>query len=388
MRAVYESFVPRVGLIAALSVVSACASDDEPDTELWPTKGWQVRTPEQEGMSSSVLEGTRAYAFAEGKNTQGVVVVRHGVIVAEWYAEGANERSWGASWSMAKSFTSALVGIAIDEGLIPGVDVSMAEYFSSWKGTEKENIKLENVLQMASGLRWQESYDPADLSTSDIITMVLAQSDELAYAESREVDVPPGTRFNYSSGDTMLLSGMLEMATGRSAGDYAAEKIFGPLGMTQVEWWRDAPGHTLTYCCLDTPTRDFARFGLLYEREGKWEDGPVVPSSWVRASVEPSATDEGYGYKWWLTGRTKPGIPADTFSARGHDGQFIYVIPSLDIVAVRNGLYVKYEGEPVADPNLFGFYPSDGLVQGQGTIGPADWDDVAFLKPIIDSITE
>jgi hypothetical protein len=101
MRALNESFVVRVSLIAALSLAGACASDDEPDTELWPTKGWQVHTPEQEGMSSSVLEGTRAYAFAEGMNTQGVVVVRHGVIVAEWYAEGANERSWGASWSMA-----------------------------------------------------------------------------------------------------------------------------------------------------------------------------------------------------------------------------------------------------------------------------------------------
>jgi len=390
MFALNESLVLRAVSMAALCLLGACASDDAPaDTELWPTKGWQVRAPEQEGMSSSVLEGTRTYAFADGMNTQGVVVVRHGAIVAEWYADGADEHSWGASWSMAKSFTSALVGIAIDEGLIPGVDVSMADYLPSWKGTDKEKIKLENVLQMASGLHWNESYDPADISSSDIITLVLQEADQLDYAQSRAVEVPPGTRFNYSSGDTMLLSGVLNVVTGRSAEDYAAEKLFGPLGMAQVEWWRDAHGHTLTYCCLDTPTRDFARFGLLYERGGNWESGPVVPSSWVQASVEPSAAFEGYGYKWWLTGRTVEGIPADTFSARGHDGQYIYVIPSVDIVAVRNGLYVKYDGEPIADPNLFGFYPSAGLVAGQGTIAPtAGWSDVEFLKPIIDSITE
>ena len=188
-----------------------------PDDRLWPVDGWAVRTPAEQGMDAATLEGARDYAFAEGKNTQGVVVIRDGALVAEWYADGKDETSWAASWSVAKSFTSALIGIAIEEGLIPGVDVAMSDYLPSWQDTDKDPITLEDVLQMASGLTWDESYSPQDLTRSDIIAMVAGESDQLEYAKGRTVGVEPGDRFNYSSGDTMLLSGVLEAATGQSA---------------------------------------------------------------------------------------------------------------------------------------------------------------------------
>jgi len=124
--------------------------------------------------------------------------------------------------------------------------------------------------------------------------------------------------------------------------------------------------------------------GLLYLRGGEWDGARVVPADWVDASTSPSPSYAGYGYQWWLgTGASLP----DYFSARGHDGQYIYVVPSLDLVVVRSGHYDKYAGEPVADPSLWARLPSDGLIEGAGTRPPEDgWDDEEFLGPIVAAI--
>ena len=341
--------------------------------------------PADEGMDATKLEGAKTYAFEPGKNTQGVVVVRHGTIVAEWYAPGADQDSWAASWSMSKSVASALVGIAIDEGKIPSLDVPMTTYYPDWAETGRGDITLRDVLEMSPGLTWEENYSPSSLDTSDVINMVVRESDQLAYAASRPAEVPPGTAFVYSSGTSMLLSGVLQQATGMEARDYAQQKLWDRIGVDQVEMWTDAEGHTLTYCCVDTTSRGFARFGQLFLDDGAWGSEQVVPESWVAASVAGSrAAPTTYGLQWWLDDVS--GVPADMFSAQGHDGQFIYVIPSLDLVVVRNGTYAKEDGPPVADPTLFAHYPSDGLVPGKGTIAPDRWDDSAFLTPIVESI--
>ncbi len=366
------------GSLLGAALFVACGSGASGD-------GWEVSSPEREGMDAAVLDGARAYAFQEGKNTQGVVVVRHGRIVAEWYAEGAGVESYAASWSMAKSFTSALIGIALDEGLLPSLDVPIADYLPSWKGTEKEAITLRDVLTMSSGLDWVEDYEASNTS-SDIVEMVLTPGSHLAIVEDEPLLEVPGTVFNYSSGDTMLLSAVLEGATKMSAGAFAEERLFAPLGLTGVDWWRDVDGHTLTYCCLDMRSRDFARFGQLYLEGGTYRGASIVPATWVADSLAPSPANGGYGFQWWLTGLTDPLLPADTFSALGHDGQYIYVIPSLDLVVVRNGIYFKSPEEPVATPSLFGRYPSDGLLPGRGTTPPDSWDDASFLAPVIDSI--
>ncbi len=352
-----------------------------------PGDDWLIETPESHGMDPAILDQARTYAFTPDRNTQGVVVVHGGAIVAEWYAPGADSDSWGASWSVGKSFASALIGIAISEGKIPSVDVPMTTYFPEWAGTPRQSITLRHVLHMETGLDWLEDYDPSSFATSNIVAMVANQPDQLAYAASIAAAVAPGTWFNYSSGNSMLLSGVIEKATGMSAGDYARTKLLDPIGIHKLDWWKDAAGHTLTYCCVDTSSRNFARFGLLYLRGGTWGSTQVVPSSWVNASITDSAASySGYGYQWWLDMSGYGSLPP-FFSARGFDGQFIYVIPSLDLVVVRNGTYVKSPCPPVADPDLFVYYPPAGLVPGQGTVGPSIWDDQDFLGPIVDSFT-
>ena len=360
------------------STPSAAAPDP---AEVVPGDDWVVAAPEDHDLDPALLEEAREYAFADGRNTQGVVVVRGGEIVAEWYADDADQDSFGASWSMAKSFTSATVGIAIEEGLIPSVEEPMSTYIDGWAGTDKDPITIRDVLQMSSGLDWTETYD-GSAEQSDIVQMVTGEGDQLAFAASQPVAHPPGERWSYSSGDTMLLSGVVEAATGEPLGDYAREVLLDPIGIDPIDWWTDVEGHTLGYCCVDTSSRDFARLGLLYLRDGRWGDEQVVPEEWVRESLEPApASQEQYGYQWWLD--DPEGVPEDHFSAQGHDQQTIDVFPSLDMVVVRNGTYVKDPGPPVADPTLFTRYPSDGYVEGAGTSPPDDWDQEAFLGPIV-----
>lgn len=354
-----------------------------------PGKDWVVEDPADAGMDAAKLEDARDYAFVDGRNTQGVVVVRDGAIVSEWYADGADADSWTASWSVAKSFTSAVTGIAVDEGAIASIEDPASKYVRAWEGTDKAAITVEDILHMQSGLKWDEDYRPSSLETSDVVQMGLS-SNELVYPEERPVAHPPGTVFNYSSGDAMILAGIVEDATEEPMRDYAEEHLFGRIGMEKADWWEDAAGNTLGYCCLDSTARGFARLGLLYLRDGRWGDEQVVPADWVEASVEnasPQPDDPGYGYMWWLLDDVE-GVPGDAYAAEGHDGQFIYVIPSLDLVVVRTGTYVKDPGPAVADPNLFGVYPPDDLVPGKGTKPPDEWDEAAFLGPIVASVQD
>lgn len=362
------------------------AGDGAPDAD-GPFE-WPVEDPADHGIDPAGLDEAFDYAAIEGRNTQGVVVVHEGAIVGEWYADGADEDSWAASWSMAKSYTSALIGIAIDEGLIDSVDEPMTTWYPEWADTDRGDITLRDVLQMSSGLDYTESYAPDAVEESDIIQMVLFQEDQLAYAADRPALHEPGTEWNYSSGDTMVLSGVLGQVTGMATADYAAEQLFEPLGIDQVDWWSDAEGNTLTYCCLDTTSRHFARFGQLYLQEGEWQGEQLVPAEWVAESLEPAESWAGYGYQWWRTGAESDDLPDDLYAARGHDGQYTYVIPSLDLVIVRNGTYLKHDGEPVADPNLFSLYPS-GVDPSKGTVAPdseVGWDDAEFLAPILEAV--
>jgi CubicO group peptidase (beta-lactamase class C family) len=389
-------------LCLPLWISAGCESDDEgeeaPDAAVADGGGdsggepysfeWPESTPEEQGMDPELLEQARAYAFQEGKNTQGVVVIKNGVLVAEWYAEGEDRDSWATSWSMAKSFTSAAVGIAVDEGYIGNIDLSMAEFYPEWKGTDKEKITIRDVLHMASGLEWSESYVPIEGQRSDMIEMFFS-ADELAYAEGLGIRIEPGVAWAYSSGDTMLLSGVVEAATGMNLFTYAKERLFDPIGMDPVQWWEDGEGHTLGYCCIDTTTRNFAKFGYLFMKNGVWEGDQVVPAGWVAESTAPWEVAPFYGMQWWFKGGD-PFLPDDMFAANGLDGQYIYIIPSLDLVVARNGYYDKSPGEPVA-PEGIGYLLGENTLMTlnlaeYGTLAPDSWDEKAFLQPVFDSI--
>jgi CubicO group peptidase (beta-lactamase class C family) len=338
-------------------VPSSCATSESMPTPaaisdpVFPGADWETSSPEAEGMEAAPLENIDPYCVEHG--CRAVVVVRHGRIVWERYWGGWNEASTDNSWSMAKSVTSALVGIAIDEGKIEGLDESAADFIPEWRGTSREKITVGYLLSMTSGLSWAMLYDPL---VGDTIKM-LQKDDELAYALDRQLYREPGTDWYYSDGDAMSFSRIIEAATGMTVGEYAREKLFGPIGMQKANWLTDNRGHALTYCCIFSTARDFARFGYLFLRNGKWGDQQVVPENWVATSTQPSQIENmNYGYYWWLL--DFPDVPKDAFMALGFATKRTYVIPSLDIVAVRLG-----EGDDLA------------------------WNDNTFLKPIVDAAT-
>jgi len=392
------------GLLTCLAVAPALACGDdtgasdamngdaaiEPSVEGttdgdWPTNGWTESTPAEQGMNADALEGAYDYAYGPEMNTQGVVIIRNGHIVSERYAPDRDKDSWATSWSMGKTFAATTVAIAIDEGLIESVDVPLTDYYPQWLGTNKERIRLEHLLRMATGLDWVEDYTGA--GGSHVSRMAAFERDSLAYAlTATEPTYAPGTRFNYSSGDSMLMAGILEQATGMSAGEYAKEKLLAPLGMADAQWWTDAVGNTLTYCCVDTTTRNYAKLGLLYLRGGEWDGQQIIPASWVEAAVEGGPAWNGYGYQIWLTGQYTS-LPDELFAFIGVDSQLVYVLPSEDLIVVRNSIYDKYDGPAIGDPTIDSRLPTGGRGARLGTKAPrGEWDDVAFMQPIIDAI--
>ncbi len=345
----------------------------------WPTVSWTVLRPEEVGMDRAKLEEAGRYAFGSGRNTQAVVVVRGGAIVWERYAFGSGRRSWVTTWSTAKSITSALLGIALERGAIADLDRSVAAYLPSWTDTPKEAITVRSLVQMQSGLRFDEE---ETAGREPGLGQLIEASDVVAYARALEPAALPDTVWNYSSADTVLLGAVLEAATGMPLADYAERTLFQPLGMAPVEWWRDGQGHTHAWCCIDTQARQLAKFGLLFLREGRWDGQVILPAEWVRSSTTERGLYGGYTYGWWVHDPAAPdGLPVDRFSARGFHGQDIHVIPSLDLVVVRNGYYLKAPGDAVAPDGIVEPFAARG-----GTLGPADWDDVRFLMPIVEAV--
>ena len=344
-----------------------------------PGETWVTATIEQVGLDAEKFQKVVDYAFGEGQNTQALVVVRHGSIVFEQYAKGSDQDSTATSWSTAKSFTSALAGIAIEKGYIASVDTSAAEFIREWAEDERKNITIKDLLLMSSGL--SESGDDAtsmyigvknESGQYNAVDNVLFSIDRTVNPE-RARWLGAGYNWNYSNADTQIIGESIERSTNQNLLDFARENLFSKIGISTV-WWTDKFSNYMAYCCLDMTSRDFARFGLLYARDGKWGGVQVIPSEYVIESTAPSIViaeglQTGYGYQWW------PDRSGKWFAAKGSRSNNIYVHPGLDIVVVRNSLYTRIGN---SNSRADGSYHS--------TEFPADWDDIEFFSLVIDSV--
>ena len=333
--AILLALIPLLALAACSgenkNTASATSTAVTTEDAAWPTGEWELSTPEEQGMDGARLQAVAEYV--EKPEGGAVVITRHGRLVWEDYWGGWDENRTDISYSMAKSFTSALVGIAIAEGRVESVDQPAADFVEEWRGTDKEEITLRHLLTLTSGLEWTEGYS----GVNDVTNMATSE-DQAAYVLARPLAVQPGTRVLYSTGDPEVFSRVLLVATGMEAEDYAREKIFNVIGMPKATWLKDAKGHTTTYCCIFTTAREFARFGYLYLRGGLWEDRQVVPAEWVEESTrtqEELYPTHGYGFLWHVP--TFADVPGRVFDAEGIETKYIYVVPDLDIVAVRLG---------------------------------------------------
>jgi CubicO group peptidase (beta-lactamase class C family) len=312
----------------------------------WPTTTWPVGVlPENVNLDALVDS-----AFdPEGPlhQTYSVVIVHRGRLVFERY-DGAIPR-WDLppkpvtretpllSWSMAKSMLHAVVGMLVAEGrLVLDEPAPVAEWQAP--GDPRGAITLEDLLEMRDGLDFDEEYEEPE--KSDVLEMLFGRgkSDMAAFAADRPLAAPPGSRFSYSSGASNVISGIVarEVGPGEPYRRFLAEGLFGPLGMTSASATLDEAGTWAAASYVYATARDFAKFGLLYLRDGMWEHGRLLPEGWVDHGRRPRSVDPDsgdlYGSHWW----TRVDFP-DTFWASGHEGQFIDVCPPLDLVLVRMG---------------------------------------------------
>lgn len=388
--------------IALLAAFAACADKTTPETDAprapidtGDRADWIRVSPAAVGLDPAGLAAARQYGFRDPFHTQAILVARHGYLVAEWYADGSGPDALAASWSVAKSITSTLIGQAIADGHIEGVEVMMTTFIPEWKDTDKSTISLRDVLAMSSGLDWIEDYEEVSgaAGSSDIAEMMLVD-DPMRIAVEQPVRHPAGQVWSYSSGDTMLLGRVLRKATGKTAADLVQEKLAGPMQLRNLRWWRDAAGDTYTFCCVDATARDFAKFGQLFLQRGVWGGRELVAADWIAAATRSQAqSNPGYGYQWWLNHPDAAdgdwaALPEDTYFALGHNGQYVAVFPKLDMVVVRLGEYVVPETTDwIAEHGLFGAGVFSDHIGPTGTRAPeGDWDDNHFFGLFVSAI--
>jgi CubicO group peptidase (beta-lactamase class C family) len=354
--------VPLVPLLAALLLSATPASPAVPaaacpDLPAWPGEDWSVAAHDP-GRRAAV-EALEAYAFPArapgrtGIRTDGVVIIRGGVIVYERYEDGFGPATPHAAWSCAKSLTGALVGVALERGAL-ALDDSICRFLPA--ATTHCDISVRHLDQLASGLDWNESYEGLDLQGSSVLAMLygVGRRDMAAFVRSHRSIAPPGTRWNYSSGDSVLLSAVLRGALEPQLGSgWLAAALFEPLGMRSAVLERDPSGTPVGSSFLYATPRDLARLGLLYLADGCWRGRRLLPEGFVAISTTPSTPSrapearrrpgEIFGLGWWLNRPAAgqpapwPGVPEEAFAARGHWGQLIGVVPSLGLVVVRTG---------------------------------------------------
>jgi CubicO group peptidase (beta-lactamase class C family) len=321
----------------------------------FPTTEFRMADPSDAGMDPDKLAAALALSGPHN-HVQAVVVLRHGYIVAEKYAAGFSADTRHESYSMAKSFSSALVGIAIEQKLLSGVDERICKYYSDvWNCSDdadpRTRITVEHTMNIETGLQWQEDWRIAATGSNDAI---LAGPDMLDYVLAKPAASEPGSKQRYSTGDPALLSGVLQGATGKTALEYARAVLFAPIGISGVGWNSDSKGRTTTYAGLQATARELAKFGFLYQNHGAWDGKQIVPGSWIDFTTRAKdVCRDGYRYLWHINPPIRLGdqdpsceflacpptsfanLPADGFFAEGITGQFVFVVPSQDLVVVR-----------------------------------------------------
>jgi CubicO group peptidase (beta-lactamase class C family) len=282
----------------------------------------------------SAADSASLDSFLEKNRTLAFLILRDDTLIVEKYFRGTTGNSIIPSFSIAKSFISAMIGIALSEGSIKDIHQPVTDYLPEFKDPGFRKVTLEDLLTMRSGVRFKESYgDPFSGSAKFYYGLNLQR-----YTRNLKVVYTPGTMYDYVSCNAQILGMVLEKATGRSLSEYFSEKIWGPMGAQQTATWSlDSKKHreTKAFCCVNAVPEDFVRFGQLYLDQGVAGDKTVVPRAWVNESLtirNDSKDSQGYPYTYfWRV------MDDGSYFAKGILGQFIYVCPSKKIVIVRMG---------------------------------------------------
>ena len=354
-------------------------------SELFPSRtisrGERVSMLEESPRDFSSLSfraGGKDYRFAdllEPNKTQGLLILHRGRIAYEAYFGDAHAGSRFTSWSVAKSFNSTLVGLAIGDGLIDDVNDQLAKYIPELKGTAYDGVTIRQALQMSSGVEFTEIYDgdeEADVTRFMGYSMFanLEPANQIAASFPRGYE--PGTRFNYNTAESQILGWLVATVNGMHPAHILQQRIWQPLGMSHDATWNldqyGATGSEMGGCCINAALRDYARFGQLFLQDGVWEGERILPEDWVREATVPDSehlrfgdspeASTGYQYQWWRLGD-------DAFAAEGVHWQFIYVNPGAEVVIAKASTWENAWPDDMAHPAIAGFHAvSDFLKSG------------------------
>ncbi len=288
---------------------------------VFPAPDWQVATPESQQMSAEGLEKVGTWLKEHGSKTG--MVVRHGRIVGEWYFGDAKPSSKYLVYSTTKSFASTAAGLAIASGKLK-LDSRVGDFFPDANPPQKRDITVRQLLSMTSGAH----NDNSILGRSDLFSYVL---NELP------MDKAPGEAWSYNNSGLSLLSPVVHKATGQNIDQILDEGVFSKIGIQRDDWsWEERDGMPLPYSGLHITARALARFVLLVLNKGQWRGGKVISSTWVSEATHASQTlNPRYGYLWWTNNGAWPGVPGDAFAALGRFDNDMLMVPSLDMIVIR-----------------------------------------------------
>ena len=319
--------------LAAIHAFAVRAEAQERRASIWPTKVWDVSTPEEQGMDSRAV--ARLIDDVGTYKQDSLLIVRNGKIVADAYYAPYVAGIRHDLRSVTKSFVSTVIGALVQQGTLKSVDRPVLDFFPDRTianlDDRKKAITVQNLLDMASGIAWVERVHTPD----ETLPRMYASPDPTGFVLDQPMSDPPGEKFYYKGGDPYLLSALINKLTGQNALEFARKELFAPLGITDVRWGRvDKQGVVTGESGMRLTPHDMAKLGYLYLRDGVWDGKRIIPSAWIeRARNGKVTTNFGkYANLWWS-------IPdRDTFMALGRHGQLIAVFPKLDVVAVMTGV--------------------------------------------------
>ena len=334
------------------------------DGTVYPGETWESAKPRELGFSARRMAAIAR--DAKPSQTTCLLVARRGKVVGEWNWRDVEPETPREVFSVTKSITSTLVGMAHADGDLD-IDDRAKRYIEEWQGTRSRTVTIRDILSNVSGRYWDVGSDYGNLPQAQ---------DRTQYAIDLEQQYPPGRVWAYNNAAIQTLDRVISTATGEPTREYAAEMLFGPIGMTHTQMTADPTGNTNAFFGTQTTCQDLARFGYLFLRQGRWGDEQVVPRSWVKSAVgRPSQShNAAYGLLWWLNrrgpiigplatdapgqpeplvGQTMPGVPAEAYTAQGLGGQMVLVDPRSETVVVRIGEFqanprVPYTGQDAA----------------------------------------
>jgi CubicO group peptidase (beta-lactamase class C family) len=276
-------------------------------------------------------------AYMKHQRNAGLLIVQDGKIRFEKYGLNYTKEGRWTSFSVAKSFTSTLVGAAIKDGYIKSLDDKVTAYIPDLKGSAYDVVTVRQLLTMTSGVKWNEDYtDPkSDVAMMDRTTPDPGVDVTVSYMRKLPREAAPGAKWVYKTGETNLIGVLVSSATHKNVSAYLSEKVWKPFGMEQdAIWLLGSTGHEISGCCISASLRDYARLGLFFLGGGVAGGKPVLPDDWIGQATTKQADNgqpgRGYGYQWWTN-------DDGSFAAQGIFGQGIFIDPKRKIVIASNG---------------------------------------------------